>query len=118
MLRSGHHNTQVERPSVGFRTARDSLHDVEIGDLTELGPVLPVVVAAVRRGRDESCPTVGQEAPTRTPRRRSSPHGRLVAAGAPPLGKRSPAGPHQPDMALRLTIRQDRTRDQILGSRR
>jgi hypothetical protein len=50
MLRSGHHNTQVERPSVGFRTARDSLHDVEIGDLTELGPVLPVVVA-VRRGR-------------------------------------------------------------------
>ena len=31
MLRSGHHNTQVERPSVGFRTARDSLHDVEIG---------------------------------------------------------------------------------------
>jgi hypothetical protein len=51
MLRSGHHNTQVERPSVGFRTARDSLHDVEIGDLTELGPVLPVVVAAVRRGR-------------------------------------------------------------------
>jgi hypothetical protein len=46
MLRSGHHNTQVERPSVGFRTARDSPHDFEIGDLTELEPVLPVVVAA------------------------------------------------------------------------